>query len=131
MVIVFGGIDFFVGFLVVLSVMVISVFMVSGMGFWFVVILLFGVVLFVGVFNGVLIVYGGMLVFVVMLGIFFGVCLFVMVFLDNKMMWEFGFDYGFLFWIGGGLMFGIFYLFYVLVLLVVIVFFVFKWICWG
>jgi ribose transport system permease protein len=54
-----GGIDLSVGSSVVLSAMVISVAMSSGLPFWISAILALGAALAVGLFNGILIAYAG------------------------------------------------------------------------
>jgi ribose transport system permease protein len=126
-----GGIDLSVGSSVVLTAMVISVAMASGMAFWISAILALGAALLVGLLNGVLIAYAGMPAFVVTLGTLSAARSLAMVLSDNKMIWQFGPDHDLLLWIGGGATFGLPHPLYVVVALAVIMSLVFRWTRWG
>ncbi|NVK34344.1 MAG: ABC transporter permease [Rhodobacteraceae bacterium] len=126
-----GGIDLSVGSSVVLSAMVISVAMSSGMTFWASALLALGAALLVGFFNGVLIAYAGMPAFVVTLGMLSAARSLAMVLSDNKMIWEFGPDHDILLWIGGGSTFGLPHPLYALAVLTVIMSLALKWTRWG
>jgi ribose transport system permease protein len=126
-----GGIDLSVGSSVVLSAMVISVAMSSGLPFWISAILALGAALAVGLFNGILIAYAGMPAFVVTLGTLSAACSLAMVLSDNKMIWEFGPDHDILLWIGGGSTFGLPHPLYVLTILTIVMSLAFKWTRWG
>jgi ribose transport system permease protein len=126
-----GGIDLSVGSSVVLSAMVISVAMSSGLPFWISAILALGAALAVGLFNGILIAYAGMPAFVVTLGTLSAARSLAMVLSDNKMIWEFGPDHDILLWIGGGSTFGLPHPLYVLTILTIVMSLAFKWTRWG
>ena len=126
-----GGIDLSVGSSVVLSAMVISVAMASGMAFLPSAALALGAALLVGLLNGVLIAYAGMPAFVVTLGTLSGARSLAMVLSDNKMIWEFGPDHDMLLWVGGGSTFGVPHPLYVVIALAVIMSLVFRWTRWG
>jgi ribose transport system permease protein len=126
-----GGIDLSVGSSVVLSAMVISVAMSSGLPFWISAILALGAALAVGLFNGILIAYAGMPAFVVTLGTLSAARSLAMVLSDNKMIWEFGPDHDILLWIGGGSTFGLPHPLYVLTILTIVMSLAFKWSRWG
>jgi len=126
-----GGIDLSVGSSVVLSAMVISVAMSSGLPFWASAILALGAALLVGLLNGVLIAYAGMPAFVVTLGTLSAARSLAMVLSDNKMIWEFGPDHDLLLWIGGGSTLGLPHPLYVVITLAIIMSLVFKWTRWG
>lgn len=126
-----GGIDLSVGSSVVLSAMVISVAMASGLPFWISAILALGAALVVGLVNGLLIAYAGMPAFVVTLGTLSATRSLAMVLSDNKMIWEFGPDHDILLWIGGGSTLGLPHPLYVLTALTVIMSLAFKWTRWG
>lgn len=126
-----GGIDLSVGSSVVLSAMVISVAMSSGLPFWISAILALGAALAVGLFNGILIAYAGMPAFVVTLGTLSAARSLAMVLSDNKMIWEFGPDHDILLWIGGGSTFGLPHPLYVLTVLTTVMSLAFKWTRWG
>ncbi|MCC0036498.1 MAG: ABC transporter permease [Hoeflea sp.] len=126
-----GGIDLSVGSSVVLSAMVISVAMSSGLPFWISAILALGAALAVGLFNGILIAYAGMPAFVVTLGTLSAARSLAMVLSDNKMIWEFGPDHDILLWVGGGSTFGLPHPLYVLTVLTIVMSLAFKWTHWG
>lgn len=126
-----GGIDLSVGSSVVLSAMVISVAMSSGMPFWLSAILALSAALAVGFLNGILIAYAGMPAFVVTLGTLSATRSIAMVLSDNKMIWEFGPDHDILLWVGGGSTFGLPHPLFVLVGLAIIMSLVFQWTRWG
>ncbi|MCZ4289126.1 ABC transporter permease [Hoeflea alexandrii] len=126
-----GGIDLSVGSSVVLSAMVISVAMSSGLSFWISAILALGAALAVGLFNGILIAYAGMPAFVVTLGTLSAARSLAMVLSDNKMIWEFGPDHDILLWVGGGSTFGLPHPLYVLTVLTIVMSLAFKWTRWG
>ncbi|WP_306258175.1 ABC transporter permease [Pararhizobium sp. IMCC21322] len=126
-----GGIDLSVGSSVVLSAMVISVAMSSGLPFWLSAILALGAALMVGFFNGILIAYAGMPAFVVTLGTLSGARSLAMVLSDNKMIWEFGPDHDILLWVGGGSTFGLPHPLFALVGLATVMSLVFRWTRWG
>ena len=126
-----GGIDLSVGSSVVLSAMVISVAMSSGLPFWISAVLALGAALAVGLFNGILIAYAGMPAFVVTLGTLSAARSLAMVLSDNKMIWEFGPDHDILLWIGGGSTFGLPHPLYVLTILTIVMSLAFKWSRWG
>ena len=126
-----GGIDLSVGSSVVMSAMVISVAMASGLPFWFSALLSLGSVLLVGFINGILIAYAGMPAFVVTLGTLSATRSLAMVLSDNKMIWEFGPDHDILLWVGGGSTFGLPHPLYVLVILTVVMSLAFEWTRWG
>jgi len=126
-----GGIDLSVGSSVVLSAMVISVAMSSGLTFWVSAILALGAALLVGLLNGVLIAYAGMPAFVVTLGTLSAARSLAMVLSDNKMIWEFGPDHDLLLWIGGGSTLGLPHPLYAVVILTIVMSLVFKWTRWG
>jgi ribose transport system permease protein len=126
-----GGIDLSVGSSVVLSAMVISVAMSSGLPFWISAILALGAALAVGLFNGILIAYAGMPAFVVTLGTLSAARSLAMVLSDNKMIWEFGPDHDILLWIGSGSTFGLPHPLYVLTILTIVMSLAFKWTRWG
>lgn len=126
-----GGIDLSVGSSVVLSAMVISVAMASGMPFWISAILALGAALLVGLLNGILIAYAGMPAFVVTLGTLSAARSLAMVLSDNKMIWEFGPDHDILLWVGGGSTFGLPHPLYVVLFLAVVTAILFKWTRWG
>ncbi|KJS17206.1 MAG: sugar ABC transporter permease [Hoeflea sp. BRH_c9] len=126
-----GGIDLSVGSSVVLSAMVISVAMASGLPFWFSALLALGAVLLVGLLNGVLIAYAGMPAFVVTLGTLSATRSLAMVLSDNKMIWQFGPDHDILLWVGGGSTFGLPHPLYVLTMLTIVMSLAFKWTRWG
>ncbi|OCW59518.1 ABC transporter permease [Hoeflea olei] len=126
-----GGIDLSVGSTVVLSAMVISVAMASGLPFWISALLALGAALLVGLVNGVLIAYAGMPAFVVTLGTLSAARSLAMVLSDNKMIWEFGPDHDLLLWIGGGSTFGLPHPLWVMTILAVVMSLVFKWTRWG
>ena len=126
-----GGIDLSVGSSVVLSAMVISVAMSSGLPFWISAILALGAALAVGLFNGILIAYAGMPAFVVTLGTLSAARSLAMVLSDNKMIWEFGPDHDILLWVGGGSTFGLPHPLYVLTVLTIVMSLAFKWTRWG
>jgi len=126
-----GGIDLSVGSSVVLSAMVISVAMASGLPFWFSVLLALGAALLVGLLNGVLIAYAGMPAFVVTLGTLSATRSLAMVLSDNKMIWQFGPDHDILLWVGGGSTFGLPHPLFVLTVLTIVMSLAFKWSRWG
>ena len=126
-----GGIDLSVGSSVVLSAMVISVAMASGLSFWISALLALGAALLVGLLNGILIAYAGMPAFVVTLGTLSAARSLAMVLSDNKMIWEFGPDHGILLWVGGGSTFGLPHPLYVLTALTIVMSLVFRWTRWG
>lgn len=126
-----GGIDLSVGSSVVLSAMVISVAMSSGLTFWLSAVLALGAALMVGLVNGILIAYAGMPAFVVTLGTLSGARSLAMVLSDNKMIWEFGPDHDTLLWVGGGSTFGLPHPLFALVGLAIIMSLVFQWTRWG
>ena len=126
-----GGIDLSVGSSVVLSAMVISVAMASGLPFWVSAPLALGATLLVGLLNGVLIAYAGMPAFVVTLGTLSATRSLAMVLSDNKMIWQFGPDHDILLWVGGGSTFGLPHPLYVLTLLTLAASLAFKWTKWG
>lgn len=126
-----GGIDLSVGSSVVLSAMVISVTMASGMGFWVSAGLALGAALLVGLLNGILIAYAGMPAFVVTLGTLSAARSLAMVLSDNKMIWQFGPDHETLLWIGGGSTLGLPHPLYVLGGLALVMSLVFRWTRWG
>jgi ribose transport system permease protein len=126
-----GGIDLSVGSSVVLSAMVISVAMSSGLPFWFSAILALGAALSVGLVNGILVAYAGMPAFVVTLGTLSAARSLAMVLSDNKMIWEFGPDHDVLLWIGGGSTFGLPHPLFVVIALTIVMSLVFKWTRWG
>ncbi|MDP2121954.1 MAG: ABC transporter permease [Hoeflea sp.] len=126
-----GGIDLSVGSSVVLSAMVISVAMASGLPFWFAAVLALGAALLVGLLNGVLIAYAGMPAFVVTLGTLSAARSLAMVLSDNKMIWQFGPDHDILLWVGGGSTFGLPHPLFVLTALTIVMSLAFKWSRWG
>lgn len=126
-----GGIDLSVGSSVVLSAMVISVAMSSGLAFWISAILALGAALLVGLFNGILIAYAGMPAFVVTLGTLSAARSLAMVLSDNKMIWQFGPDHDIFLWVGGGSTFGFPHPLFVLTALTIVMSLVFKWTRWG
>jgi len=126
-----GGIDLSVGSSVVLSAMVISVAMSSGLPFWISAVLALGAALAVGLLNGILIAYAGMPAFVVTLGTLSAARSLAMVLSDNKMIWQFGPDHDILLWIGGGSTFGLPHPLYVLTVLTIVMSLAFKWTRWG
>ncbi|MDZ7600835.1 MAG: ABC transporter permease [Hoeflea sp.] len=126
-----GGIDLSVGSSVVLSAMVISVAMASGLPFWFAAALALGAALLVGLLNGVLIAYAGMPAFVVTLGTLSAARSLAMVLSDNKMIWQFGPDHDILLWVGGGSTFGLPHPLFVLTALTIVMSLAFKWSRWG
>ena len=126
-----GGIDLSVGSSVVLSAMVISVAMSSGLPFWISAVLALGAALLVGLLNGILIAYAGMPAFVVTLGTLSAARSLAMVLSDNKMIWQFGPDHDILLWIGGGSTFGLPHPLYVLAVLTIVMSLAFKWTRWG
>ena len=126
-----GGIDLSVGSSVVLSAMVISVAMSSGLPFWLSAVLALGAALAVGLLNGILIAYAGMPAFVVTLGTLSAARSLAMVLSDNKMIWQFGPDHDILLWIGGGSTFGLPHPLYVLTVLTIVMSLAFKWTRWG
>ena len=126
-----GGIDLSVGSSVVLSAMVISVAMSSGLPFWLSAVLALGAALMVGMLNGILIAYAGMPAFVVTLGTLSAARSLAMVLSDNKMIWQFGPDHDILLWVGGGSTFGFPHPLYILTALTIIMSLVFKWTRWG
>ena len=126
-----GGIDLSVGSSVVLSAMVISVAMSSGLPFWLSAVLALGAALAVGRLNGILIAYAGMPAFVVTLGTLSAARSLAMVLSDNKMIWQFGPDHDILLWIGGGSTFGLPHPLYVLTVLTIVMSLAFKWTRWG
>jgi ribose transport system permease protein len=126
-----GGIDLSVGSSVVLSAMVISVAMASGVGFWASAGLALGAALLVGLLNGILIAYAGMPAFVVTLGTLSAARSLAMVLSDNKMIWQFGPDHETLLWIGGGATLGLPHPLYVLGGLALVMSLVFRWTRWG
>jgi len=126
-----GGIDLSVGSTVVLTAMVISVLMASGMTFLPAAILALGAALCVGFINGLLIAYAGMPAFVVTLGMLSAARSMAMVLSNNKMIWDFGPDHDLLLWIGGGATLGRPHPLYALVVLALIMSLVFRWTRWG
>lgn len=126
-----GGIDLSVGSSVVLSAMVISVAMSSGLPFWLSAVLALGAALMVGMLNGILIAYAGMPAFVVTLGTLSAARSLAMVLSDNKMIWQFGPDHDILLWVGGGSTFGFPHPLYILTALTIVMSLVFKWTRWG
>lgn len=126
-----GGIDLSVGSSVVLSAMVISVAMSSGLPFLASALLALGAALLVGLLNGVLIAYAGMPAFVVTLGTLSAARSLAMVLSDNKMIWQFGPDHDILLWVGGGSTFGLPHPLYVLAALTIVMSLAFKWTRWG
>lgn len=126
-----GGIDLSVGSTVVLTAMVISVAMSSGLSFWLSAFLALSAALTVGFVNGILIAYAGMPSFVVTLGMLSAARSLAMVLSNNKMIWEFGPDHDLLLWIGGGSTFGLPHPLYVLITLTVVMSLVFRWTKWG
>ena len=130
-VIVSGGIDLSVGSTVVLSAIVISVSMSSGMAFLPAAALALLAALAVGLINGLLIAYAGMPAFVVTLGMLSAARSLAMVLSNNKMIWEFGPQHDLLLWIGGGSTWGLPHPLYVLLLLAVTMSLVYRWTRWG
>ena len=126
-----GGIDLSVGSTVVLSAMVISVAMSSGMAFLPAALLALAAALSVGLINGVLIAYAGMPAFVVTLGMLSAARSLAMVLSNNKMIWEFGPQHDLLLWVGGGATWGLPHPLYVLLLLAVVMSLVYRWTRWG
>lgn len=126
-----GGIDLSVGSIVVLSAMVISVLMSSGLLFLPAALAALAAALAVGLLNGVLIAYAGMPPFVVTLGMLSAARSLAMVLSNNKMIWEFGPDHDLLLWIGGGSTWGLPHPLYVLLALAVALALVFRWSRWG
>jgi ribose transport system permease protein len=126
-----GGIDLSVGSSVVLSAMVISVAMSSGLAFWISALLALGAALMVGLLNGILIAYAGMPAFVVTLGTLSAARSLAMVLSDNKMIWQFGPDHDIVLWVGGGSTFGLPHPLYVLTALTIVMSLAFKWTRWG
>ncbi|MEM5471385.1 ABC transporter permease [Hoeflea sp. AS60] len=126
-----GGIDLSVGSSVVLSAMVISVAMSSGLPFWISAVLALGAALMVGMLNGILIAYAGMPAFVVTLGTLSAARSLAMVLSDNKMIWQFGPDHDILLWVGGGSTLGFPHPLFVLTALTIVMSLVFKWTRWG
>ncbi len=126
-----GGIDLSVGSTVVLSAMVISVSMSSGMAFLPAAALALLAALAVGLINGLLIAYAGMPAFVVTLGMLSAARSLAMVLSNNKMIWEFGPQHDLLLWIGGGSTWGLPHPLYVLLLLAVTMSLVYRWTRWG
>lgn len=126
-----GGIDLSVGSTVVLSAMVISVAMSSGMAFLPGALLALAAALSVGLINGVLIAYAGMPAFVVTLGMLSAARSLAMVLSNNKMIWEFGPQHDLLLWVGGGATWGLPHPLYVLLFLAVTMSLVYRWTRWG
>lgn len=126
-----GGIDLSVGSTVVLSAMVISVAMSSGMAFLPGALLALAAALSVGLINGVLIAYAGMPAFVVTLGMLSAARSLAMVLSNNKMIWEFGPQHDLLLWVGGGSTWGLPLPLYVLLFLAVTMSLVYRWTRWG
>ena len=126
-----GGIDLSVGSTVVLSAMVISVAMSSGLSFPVSAVLALLAAAAVGAINGVLIAYAGMPPFVVTLGMLSAARSLAMVLSDNKMIYEFGPDHDLLLWIGGGSTLGLPHPLYALLALAVVMSLVFRWTRWG
>lgn len=126
-----GGIDLSVGSTVVLSAMVISVAMSSGMAFLPGALLALAAALSVGLINGVLIAYAGMPAFVVTLGMLSAARSLAMVLSNNKMIWEFGPQHDLLLWVGGGSTWGLPHPLYVLLFLAVTMSLVYRWTRWG
>lgn len=126
-----GGIDLSVGSTVVLSAIVISVSMSSGMAFLPAAALALLAALAVGLINGLLIAYAGMPAFVVTLGMLSAARSLAMVLSNNKMIWEFGPQHDLLLWIGGGSTWGLPHPLYVLLLLAVTMSLVYRWTRWG
>lgn len=126
-----GGIDLSVGSTVVLTAMVISVAMSSGLGFVPSALLALTAAAAVGTVNGILIAYAGMPPFVVTLGMLSAARSLAMVLSDNKMIYEFGPDHDLLLWIGGGSTLGLPHPLYALIFLAVLMAYVFRWTRWG
>ena len=126
-----GGIDLSVGSTVVLSAIVISVSMSSGMAFLPAAALALLAALAVGLINGLLIAYAGVPAFVVTLGMLSAARSLAMVLSNNKMIWEFGPQHDLLLWIGGGSTWGLPHPLYVLLLLAVTMSLVYRWTRWG
>src|SRR5690606_17374364 len=101
-VIITAGIDLSVGSIVLVSAIVTSVLMSSGMPLLVAAPLALGASLLVGLVNGVLIAVVGMPPFVVTLGMMSGARSIGMVFSDNKMIYQFVPDQALLLQIGGG-----------------------------
>ncbi len=126
-----GGIDLSVGSVVVLSAMVISVAMSSGLTFWLSALMAIAAALFIGFLNGVLIAYVGIPAFVATLGMLSTARSAAMVLSNNKMIWEFGPDHTLLLWVGGGSTFGLPHPLYVLAVLGIVVSAMYRWSRWG
>lgn len=126
-----GGIDLSVGASVVLSAVVIGVAMSSGLGFWSSALLALGASLLVGFVNGVVIAYVGIPPFVVTLGMLSLARSLALVLSNNRMIYEFGPDHGFLLALGGGNVLGIPNPLIVMVVLALTMSFVFRWTKWG
>ena len=126
-----GGIDLSVGSTVVLSAIVISVSMSSGMAFLPAAALALLAALAVGLINGLLIAYAGMPAFVVTLGMLSAARSLAIILSNNKMIWEFGPQHDLLLWIGGGSTWGLPHPLYVLLLLAVTMSLVYRWTRWG
>ena len=126
-----GGIDLSVGSTVVLTAMVISVAMSSGLAFLPSALLALLTAAAVGAVNGVLIAYAGMPPFVVTLGMLSAARSAAMVLSDNKMIYEFGPDHDLLLRIGGGSTLGLPHPLYALLALALTIAYAFRWTRWG
>lgn len=130
-VIISGGIDLSVGSVLCLSAMVLAITMNAGHSFIFSSVLALLAALAVGAVNGVLIAILRIPSFVVTLGTLSVTRSLAMVVSDNKMVFQFGPDEKFLFWIGGGATFGIANPVIALALLGVGTHLMLKWTRWG
>lgn len=130
-VIVSGGIDLSVGSVLCLSAMVLAISMNAGNSFAVSATLAIAASLFVGAVNGMLIAYLGIPSFVVTLGMLSIARSAAMVLSNNKMVFQFGPDESFLFWLGGGSTFGIGNPVIALAIFAVITGFMLRWTRWG
>ncbi|WP_338722339.1 ABC transporter permease [Devosia sp. XK-2] len=126
-----GGIDLSVGSTVVLSAMTVAVLMSGGFPAWIGIPAALLVAALVGLVNGLLIAYARMPPFVVTLGMLSVARSLAMVLSNNKMIYEFGPDHGFLLALGGGSTLGLPNPLIVLAVLALLTGFLFKWTRWG
>ena len=130
-VIITGGIDLSVGSTVLVSAIVTSVLMSSGLPITIAFPAAMAASLLVGLINGLLIAVAGMPAFVVTLGMMSVARSIGMVLSQNKMIYEFGPDQAILLQLGGGSTFGVPNPVYVLVALALVTSFALTWTRWG
>lgn len=130
-VIISSGIDLSVGSVLCLSAMVLAICMNAEYPFWISAAAALAVSLLVGAINGALIAYVRIPPFVVTLGMLSVARSAAMVLSNNKMIYQFGPDEKFLFWLGGGSTFGIANPVIALAILAIITALMLKWTRWG